>query len=193
MNKDISIDESGYFISNQWWENLETKAVMSLGEIKKERFAPKMILQNAIEVMTGRNWKHYAKGIFAYDAWAKTVLNDDDFPSNAVLPILAERLMVHGDAMDCIADGRHNAASYVKGLVELYPAHKVKLEETADLFMQVHNTFLKMDNILGDRSENGMRKFAQPQVRRQIAKIIYEAKSADEKALGIIKELVNIL
>lgn len=59
--------------------------------------------------------------------------------------------------------------------------------------MQVHNTFWKMNKILGDRGENGMRNFAQPHVRKEIADIIYEAKTADEKALRIIKELVNNL
>jgi len=192
-SREVSIDDSEYFISDQWWDNPETKAVMSLGKTIKDRFTPKMILQNAIDVMTGRNWKHYAKGIFAYDAWAKAILNDDDFPVNAVLPILAQRLMCHGDAIDCITDGRNNASSYVKGLAAVYPMHREKLEKTADLFMQVHQAFWKMNEILGDRGENGMRKFAEPQVRKQIAEIIYEAKTADEKALGIIKELVQVL
>ena len=185
------MDESGYFISGQWWENPETKAVMALGEVTKDRFSPKTILQNAIEVMTGRNWKHYAKGISAYDAWVKAVLNDDDFPANAVLPILAERLMCHGDAMDCIADGRHSASVYMKGLVDVYPAHREKLERTADLFMQVYQASRRMNEVLGDRGENGMRKFAQSHVRKQIAEIIYRAKTADERALTIINELVS--
>jgi hypothetical protein len=193
MAAGVTFDESGYFITDKWWENTDTKAVMSLGVKTKDKFTPKLILQNAIEAMTGRNWKHYAKGIFAYDAWAKAVLNDENFPPNAILPILAERLMVHGEAMDCIADGRYNAASYVKGLVEIYPHQKEKIEKVSALFMQVHHTFGKMNDILGDRGENGMRRFAQPQVRKQIADIIYEAKAADEKALGIIKELIKLL
>jgi len=193
--KGVTFDESGYFITDKWWENSETKAIMSLGEITKDKFSQITILQNAIEVMTGRNCKHYAKGILAFDAWAKAILTDDDFPENAILPILAERLMVHGDAMDCIADGRHSASSYMKSLVSFFPAHQEKLDVAADLFMQVHKTFGKMNGILGgwQRSENEMRMLAKPSVRKQIADIIYEAKSADEKALGIIKELVNIL
>lgn len=193
FNNKVRIDESGYFISEQWWKNTDTKAIMSLGKIIKDRFTPKMILQNAINVMTGRNWKHYAKGISAYDAWAKAVLNDKDFSENAILAILAERLMVHGDAMDCIADGRHSASEYMKSLISIYPTHKEKIEKAVDLFMQVHKTFWKMSTILGDRNENGMRKFAQSAIRKQIADIIYEAKTADEKALDIIKELVNLL
>jgi hypothetical protein len=103
--------------------------------------------------------------------------------------------MCHGDAMDCIADGRYNASGYIKGLATVYTTHREKLEETANLFMQVHQTFWKMNEILGgwQRGENEMRAFAKPQIRKQIAEIIYEAKAADEKALGNIKELVNLL
>ena len=192
-NTKMRIDESGYFISEQWWENTETKAVMSLGEITKDRFTPKMILQNAIEVMTGRNWKKYAKGILAYDAWAKAVLNDGDFPKDAILPILAERFMANGDAMDCLADGRHSASNYMKSLIEIYPEHQKNIEKAANLFMQVYKNIFRINDIIGDRGENGMRTFAKPEIRKQIAEIIYEAKEADEKALKIIKELVEIL
>ena len=192
---DVTFDESGYFITDQWWENSDTNAIMSLGEMTGERFTPKTVLQNAIEVMTGRQLKCCAKGISAYDAWAKAILDDGEFPKNAILPILAERLMCHGDAMDCIADGRHNAASYIKGLIPVYPAYQAQLEKTAMLFMKVWRTFGKMAEILGgwQRGENEMRMFAKPQVRKQIAEIIYEAKNADEKALGMIKDLVNVL
>ena len=191
----VTFDEAGYFITDRWWENAETKAVMSLGEITGERFAPKTILQNAVEVMTGRSWKHYAKGISAYDAWAKDILEDSHFPENAILPILCERLMVHGDAMDCIADGRHSAAGYMESLIPCIPAQRAGLEQAADAFTQVHNAFSKMTALLGgwQRSENEMRMFAKPEVRKRMAGIICEAKRADEKALGIIKELVAAL
>ena len=192
-NSKMRIDESGYFISEQWWDNTETKAIMSLGKITKDRFTPKMILQNAIEVMTGRNWKKYSKGILAYDAWAKAVLNDGDFPKDAILPILAERFMANGDAMDCLADGRHSASNYMKSLILIYPEHQKNIEKAANLFTQVYNNVFKINDIIGDRGENGMRTFAKPEIRKQIAEIIYEAKEADEKALKIIKELVEVL
>ena len=189
----VTFDESGYFITDKWWENPCTMAVMSLGEVTKEKFTPKMVLQNAIEVMTGRDVQNVAKGLSAYDAWAEAVLNDANFPQNAILAILAERLMVHGDAMDCLADGRYNASKYMQNLISSYPVHKEMLEEAANLFIQVCGIFGKMNNILGgwQRGENEMRMFAKPQVREQIAKIIYEAKNADAKALEIIKELVS--
>lgn len=191
----VTFDDSGYFITDRWWENPDTNAVMALGEVTKERFTPKTVLTNAIEVMTGRVAGSYAKGISAYDAWAKAILNDDEFSENSVLPILAERLMCHGDAMDCIADGRHNAASYINGLVPLYPAHQELLKAAAAEFEKVSGVFWKMTKVFGgmDRGENEMRMFARPDVRKQLADIIYEAKTADENALQAIKQLEAML
>ena len=191
----VSFDESGYFVTDKWWENPDTNAVMSLGETTKKRFTTKIILENAIEIMTGRIAGDYAKGITAYDTWAEAILKDSEFPQNAILPILAERLMCHGDAMDCIADGRHNAAKYIKSLIAIYPAHQEQLKEVAILFENVSGIFGKMTEVLGgwQRGESEMRMFAKSQVRKQLAEIIIDAKNADEKALGIIKELVKVL
>ena len=191
----VTFDESGYFITDKWWENPDTNAVMSLGETTKKRFTTKIILENAIEIMTGRIAGDYAKGITAYDTWAEAILKDSEFPQNAILPILAERLMCHGDAMDCIADGRHNAAKYIKSLIAIYPAHQEQLKEVAILFENVSGIFGKMTEVLGgwQRGESEMRMFGKSQVRKQLAEIIIDAKNADEKALGIIKELVKVL
>jgi len=193
FNGGVAFDESGYFITDKWWENPDTNAVMSVGDVTKEKFSPKIILSNAIEVMTGRVVGSYAKGIAAYDAWAKAILDDSGFSENSVMPILAEHLMCHGDAMDCIADGRYNAASYIKSLV--LPAHQELLNEAAVQFEKVSATFWKMTKVLGgvERGETEMRMFAKPEVRRQLAQIIFEAKAADENALNIIKKLVEVL
>lgn len=191
----IALDESGYFITDKWWENPETIAVMSLGEAAEARFAPKTVMQNAIEVMTGREFQGYAKGVRAYDAWAKAILEDGDLLENAVLPILAGRLMCHADAMDCLADGRYNAAVYIKSLIPAYPAYQQQLKETAALFEKVARAVGRMAEILGgwQRGENEMRMFAKTQVRSRLAEVIFEAKDADEKALAIMKELVAAL
>jgi hypothetical protein len=189
----VTFDASGYFITDQWWENPDTTAVMSLGEVSKERFTTKTILENAIEVMTGREHKTFAKGIAAYDAWAKAISKDSEFPENAVLPILAERLMCHGDAMDCLADGRYNAAAYLKSLLPSYPTYQEQLKEAAALFEKVSGTASRMAKILGgwQRGENEMRTFAKSEVRKQLAEIIFIAKNADQKALAILRELVT--
>ena len=103
--------------------------------------------------------------------------------------------MCHGDVMDCIADGRTNAASYMKSLAPAYPERQEQLKSVAAFFEKVSRTVGKMTEALGgwQRGENEMRMFAKQEVRKQIAEIIYEAKNADEKALEIIKELITVL
>lgn len=191
----VQFDESGYFITDKWWENPETKAIMSLSETVKENFSPKTILRNALQVLAGRKWKHYAKGIMAYDAWARAISNNNDFSESAILPLLAERLMCHGDAMDCIADGRHNAAVYMKRLASEFPEHQKLFEEVIALFCKASSSMGKIAEVLGgwQRGENQMRIFAKPGIRKQVVKIIFEAKDADEKVLEILKTLADIL
>jgi hypothetical protein len=189
--KNIEFDECGYFITDKWWENRETLGVMALGKDAKPAFTPETVQKIAVEVMTGRMWKSFAKGVDAYDAWAKAVTNNSDFPENAILPILVSRIMSHGDAMDCVTDGRHNAAEYFKNLVAAYPENAKKLEEIAALFRQAAEIHAKMSALLGgwERGEKEMRNFAKPEVRKALADIIYETRDADKKALEIIAGL----
>ena len=63
----------------------------------------------------------YAKGTSAYDAWKDALLRDRDFPADAVLPLLVERMMCHGDAMDCLSDGRLQAEMYLRWLAVQSP------------------------------------------------------------------------
>jgi len=99
----VTFDESGYYITDKWWENPDTNAVMSLGEPVREQFTVKAIVENTIEVMTPRRHGDYAKAGYAYDAWKKAILNNNDFSKNMISPLLVERLMCQGDAMDCIS------------------------------------------------------------------------------------------
>lgn len=186
---DVKIDESGYFVSNKWWENNDTTAIISIGEKNKPMISNKEIIGNAIEVMTGRfdtkSGKTFAKGNYAYDAWIKAILNEADFPKNAVLPILAERLMCQGDAMDCLADGRNNAAIYMKNLSEELKEHSNACKRIENQFANIVTNIWKMADVLGgyERNEKQMKNFAETEVRRQLAVLIEKCKIADSKAL----------
>jgi hypothetical protein len=193
----VKTDESGYFITGKWWENGDTVAVMSMGEASKEPLDMKSIVENAIQVLSGRmdqkQNKVFAKGLLAYDAWKKAILNDSEFPANAILPILAERMMCHGDAMDCLADGRHNAAVYFKKLAE-----QVQSGELADLckqaeqqFSKVASNIWKIAEILGGyaRNEKQLYRLADPEVRKQLAGLINDCKAADSKALEALQQM----
>ncbi len=195
----VKIDESGYFISDKWWENNDTIAVISLGEKDKPLISYKAIIENAIEVMTGRldmkSGKAFTKGVMAYDAWKKAILNDSDFPANAIFPILAERLMCQGDAMDCLMDGRHNAAMFMKKLSGELTEHTETCKKIEEQFTKITSIIWRMADLMGGyaRDEKQMRNFAKSEVRRQIAALIDECKTADTKALEALVVLADSL
>jgi len=195
FNRDVTFDQSGYFITGRWWENPETLAVMALEPAGGEKAGIKTILANAVDAMTGRKCGRYAKGLLAYDAWIKAVANDNDFSEDMILPLLAERLLTHGDAIDCIMDGRYNASLFMKKASAEYPGHKELFEKAAAYFMEVSNTHNKMFEVLGgwERGELQMRNFARPDVRKRTVQFIWEAKENDEKAFAILKQLADCL
>lgn len=195
FSTDVKIDESGYFISEKWWENNDTIAVISLGDIIKPLLPTKIILENAINILSGRidtkSNKSFAKGIFAYDAWKKALLTESYFPQNAILPILAERLMCQGDAMDCLIDGRKNAALFMKKLSDELPEYNDLCKSAEEQFSSVVSSVCKMVDILGgfERDELQMRNLAKLEVRQKIALLIDDCKAADSKALEVLVQL----
>lgn len=195
FNRGVTFNESGYFITDSWWDNPETLGVMALEPVDGKRAEVKTILKNAIDAMTGRKHGVFAKGLLAYDAWIKAVENDSDFSENLILPLLAERLFTHGDAIDCITDGRHNAAIFLKKAAAQMPELKQLFEQAAASFMKVYSLHTKLFEAVGgwERGETQMRNFAKPEVRKTTAALIRQAKEHDEKAFGVLQQLVEAL
>jgi len=187
-------DESGYYITDEWWENKDTNAVMSLSKATGEKFTVKTVVLNAIEVMTPRRHGDYAKAGYAYDAWKKAILDESRFGKDMVSSLLVERLMCQGDAMDCLADGRKNACNYFKKLADKNPAEPL-YERIAEQFGASAASSHKMFEVLGgyERSEKQMQIFAARDARIEIGNLIDQCKAADEKALGLLKELLKNL
>lgn len=195
FNSGIAFDESGYFITEHWWDNPDTVAVMSVEPTDGNKADIKRILNNGIEAMAARKAGNYAKGLMAYDAWIKAVEDDAEFSEGLILPLLAERLFTHGDAIDCIADGRYNAAVFMKKEATQYPEHKSLFEQAAKHFMAVFEIHKKLFEATGgwQRGETQMRQFAKPDVRKKTVQLIHQAKENDEKAFAIMKQLVQVL
>lgn len=189
--RSVSIDPCGYFVTGGWWENQETLAVMALGEAEGPGLTLKELTANAIEVLTGRTCGVFAKGILAYDYWKKAVADDSQFPPNAVLPILVERLMCQGDAMDTLADGRYRVASYLRKLGEQEPGHGSLLLEAAGHFEAVSAAVGKMAELLGGwgREEKQLRNLARRDIREGICGLIDTCKEADQRGLETLMQL----
>ncbi len=167
------------------------------GDIVRQTAGSGDIIKNAVRVMTGRSvtvsGRTFAKGIAAYDAWKNAILDAAEFPKNAVLPILAERIMCHGDAMDCLADGRHKAALYMKRISEELPEFNDACISAHEQFLKVTANIWKMAEVLGgyDRNELQMQNLAKPEVRQQLAELIDKCKKADIAALDSLKYIAD--
>lgn len=190
LTSEIGHDKSGYFVTNQWWENEETVAVMALGEKESPPYTVTQIAEQAVAALSPRRYGGYARGIAAYDAWKRAIMDDSQFPKEQILSLLVERMMCQGDAMGCLADGRNNAASYFQKLAESNPKQPL-YQKIADRFGDVLHTVDQMAEVLGgfERGEENMRLFANPETRRKLAKQIDCCKAADEEALLLLTKL----
>ncbi|MDE7201490.1 MAG: helix-turn-helix domain-containing protein [Lachnospiraceae bacterium] len=192
----VQFEQNGYFITKSWWENPSTEALIATEGDVLPPLSPKEILQNAAEALKGRMCMTQAKGILAYDAWKDALLHESDFPRDAVLPVLVERMMCHGDAMDCLSDGRHHAAIYLRRLAEKYPAQAEKLNRAAQEFEHIIEILWKeMIPVLGGwgRSEKQVRQLAKLENRHLFSTQIDRMKSHDQRAYTILCELAEEL
>ena len=190
----VRFDDSGYYITDQWWENKDTNAVMSLGEVTGDRYSVKTVVENAVEVMTPRRCGPYAKAGYAYDAWKRAILDERQFSKDMVGALLVERLMCQGDAMDCLADGRRHAYLYFKRLADKNQEQPL-FGPIAEQFAISATCAHEMYEALGgwERGEKQMRTFASREARVAVGRLIDKCKAADEKALGLLLELAERL
>lgn len=186
----VRFDDSGYFITDSWWENEETVAVMSIGEKTTDPMPLKKLIQNAITVLSGRRQGNYAKGIMAYDAWKRAITDESQFPKEPILPILVERLMCQGDAMDCLADGRDNARKFFEKLADQNPEEPL-FREIASKFRTVAQNTYRMYETLGgwQRDEKQLKALTKTENRLKIAELIENCKAADSGALQLLRKL----
>lgn len=186
----VAFEESGYFITASWWENGDTIAVMSAGRETGERHSTKEIVRRAILALEGRQHGKYAKGIAAYDAWKKAILDESQFSADLVIPLKIERLMCQGDGMDCLADGRSSAQKYFSKLADAH-ADQPLYARIAEQFAACAASAHKMYETLGgwERGEVQLKALMNPETRKKLGELIDECKAADEQALALMKEL----
>lgn len=190
----VRFEKNGYFITGDWWENSDTTALIATGTGSLPHFTPREVLQNAAEALEGRMCGTYAKGILAYDAWENALLCDHDFPADVVFSLLVERMMCHGDAMDCLTDGRCHAAKYLRRLAEQHPAMAPGLHAAAGELEGIPEIIWKeMIPVLGGwgRGEAQMRQLARAENRRLFAGQIERMKAHDERAYDYIRKLLD--
>jgi RNA polymerase sigma factor (sigma-70 family) len=184
----IDFEPSGYFRKRDWFK--DTWAIICIGEKKESpvlRDIYRKAMRWAIE-LAGRpkinlgGERH--NGLSAYKAWSETILNDDDFATDDI-GILRERYMAHDNAVGMVAEGRWYGAQFLKPVMECEPDMAAEISKAIECYEAEHGLMWRNWGLVGGigRSDDKVKKFAEPAVRRQIAEIILEAREKEAEAI----------
>ena len=186
----VKIDESGYFISDSWWENTDTQAVMCMGALKGEPFLPDTVIENGIRALSGRMDSGYYKGILAYDGWMRALSDEKNFATGGNYSVLFEKVLCQVDAMNCLEDGRNSAAAYFRALSKSDADRSEKYRGIAEAFAKCGSRIGEMRYIYGYDMDENLKNLADPEMRKRTCELCEQAKQADEEALALMKELL---
>lgn len=186
----VKVEPSGYFRKGEWYQ--DTWDLMIIGK-KGERPPLSKVYHDALKwalkvVRTPVTYGDRHNGLAAYEAWAAHLLRDDEFPADD-MAVLRERHMVHDDAVGTVAEGRWYATQFLKQITEHEPAMAEELLAAAACYEVEHHLMWDIWNLVGGigRSDEHVRKLAEPAIRRQIALLIPQSRHKDAEAADYIE------
>jgi hypothetical protein len=203
--KNVTQDESGYFVTDGWWENECTVALIAVGERQEALASHKEILTNALQILTkekvvfydqdNRSIVEYAGGQRAYEYWARRIGDDKEFPNGAILPLLYERLVCQNDAITMLAEGRFYAAAYLEQVGKEATLVEKECKRAAEYLRRAAELGLKMGEVVGGliQDEERTRNFARPEIRKELVALINKAAGYETEATQVISEITEKL
>jgi AraC-like DNA-binding protein len=203
--KNVTQDESGYFVTDGWWENECTVALIAVGERQETLASHKEILENALQILTKEKvvfrdqengpTTEYAGGQRAYEYWARKIGDDKEFPKGAILPILYERLVCQNDAVVMLSEGRFYAAAYLEQVAKEEPQAEKECKQAAGFLRRAAELGLKMGEVVGGfiQDEERTKHFAQPEIRQELVTLINKAKGFEAEAMKVIRDIIEKL
>ncbi|WBW96743.1 helix-turn-helix transcriptional regulator [Oceanirhabdus sp. W0125-5] len=192
----VEKESCGYFIRKGWYEDPMTVGVMSIGDkkidISKEEII-KEILYYALDIMNTSRVNERLGGSKAFNAWAEAIDDDTQFPNDAPLPLLMERLMCHTDAMTMIGEGRWCAGAFLKETACEVINIEIELKEASKLFFEEHSIVQSMAKLLGGfgMGEKHARALGEIEIRKQLVEMIHRASQLDMDAGKCIKKALE--
>ncbi len=196
MNAPVGIEESGYFRQNDWHGKL--RGVIVLGE--KTEVDLTAIYRSTLEwiptvIKTSRAHEFYT-GQGAYDAYIEKMSDDSEFPADD-LATVAERKMVHYDAMTMISE-RGGGAAFLRDVAAHagFVAAREEITKAADAFEDAAAQMRGWWDVAGkiwDDEEAQIRATADPGIRRAFVPYIRKSKESDLEGAGYIERALEKL
>jgi len=205
MASNVTFHECGYYMTDAWWDNPETVALIAIGEKKASKISQKDIINDAINILSvnhievqdgsGKVHNRFAGGQEAYDLWANSILDDSHFSDESIIPLKIEKLMCQGDAQTMVGEGRSYAACFLEWVGKNNSTVQVQCKEAATHFKQAAASALKMNEFRGGFQQDAvtLNNFMKRDVREKTAEEILKAKNHEKLALDLMKEIVALL
>lgn len=204
VNAGVEFEPSGYFRKRDWYQ--DTESLLLIGEKKPKpslRETYQTALNWALEVVrvpqvwadeqASEAYLERSNGLAAYAAWAEHLLRDEDL-TTAEEAVLRQRHQVHNDAVGMVAEGRWYASVFLNEMgngVDEY-AHRDTVEElfhAAACYAGEHALMWKLWDLAGGiDNPQAYVPFADPAVRRQMVRIILQAREKDAQAAEHIEQ-----
>lgn len=189
-------EESGYFRQDDWFR--KTAGILTIGEKSAVDYPTiyRKTLEWIIEIIRTPMINDYYTGLKAYDAYIGKMQDDTEFPADN-LEILAERKMVHYDAMTMISE-RGGGSLFLKDIASHpdFQSAAKELNTAAELFENTSQQMGKWWEIVGkiwDDEEKQIEAVADPEVRAAFVPFIQTCRNNDEEAVEQIEVGLNRL
>jgi hypothetical protein len=201
LNEGVELEPNGYFRKRDWFK--DTHSLLIIGE-KQERPPLSQIYKDALQwaVQVTRTpvvrpepgapawYRGRSNGMAAYEAWANSLLQDEDY-TNAAEPRLMELHDIHNSAVGQVAEARWYGSQFLVQASNPDILHYSMAEDllhAAACYAAEHDLMWKLWDLAGGNGNpEAWKKFADPTVRRQMVPIIQEARNKDEQAIEHIE------
>jgi hypothetical protein len=187
-----------YYGNAGWFETMEKGShsglgVIVVGERRATRPAAREVFANALRwavelerTATRPEVPDHAAGLAAYEAWARGLEVDADYPADDGA-VLGVRIMVHGD-QTVMLDERANAAGFLRQAAALIPEAADHLGAAAALYDQVKDCEPRVwywGYSMGPEAQQGL---ADPVTRRKIAWAVRDAAALEARAVEHLEQ-----
>jgi len=189
-----------YYQKDDWYK--DCYSLVLIGEKKEQPPTSEILrdsLQWAVELARMGKWSRidgaeYACGLAAYDAWAEALKKDEDFPEGN-LETLKFRCHVHSNVTYCgLIDARKAASIFLKSMASVNSSATEGILAAAAAYDDEIAMLGNMVDIAPYSCQpEECLHMADPKLRRNIAKLIVEAKSKDEIAVKHPEQVLKTL
>jgi len=178
-------DNLGYLRFRDWLAN--TEAVVVIGD-KRPPLPPADVYRKALlwAVEGARTPKQgeYAGGLAAFSAWADALGHNEELPADD-LKTLGNRHMAHFFISLAVAEGRAFGSAIFPAAGAIQPAAAADLQAAEDCYHLMHDLVWRLWQTEGPGTdEDKLRRFADPEVRRELQRIILIQRDKDAEAVA---------